>query len=164
MILRALELADMEQIRKWRNACLDTLRTPFELTKEQQEEWYTSEICNRTSRSRFWGITDKYGSLIGYGGIENIQWENSIGEISLMINPKMHRKGNGTLAAKAILNKAFSSLNLHTVYAECYTNNPATTFWANVFSKGYRTILPNRKYCNGKYYDSIYFSLDRCNV
>jgi len=162
--LRPLELDDMEQIRSWRNACLDTLRTPFALTKEQQEDWYKAEVCNRSSRSRFWAIEDKYKQLIGYGGIENIQWENAIGEISLLISPKLHGKGHGTLAARLILDKAFKVLNLHTVYAECYTNNPAIAFWHKIFAKGYKTALPNRKYYNGKYYDAIYYSLDRCNV
>ena len=37
-------------------------------------------------------------------------------------------------------------------------------FWHKIFAKGYKTALPNRKYCNCKYYDGIYYSLDRCNV
>lgn len=164
MILRPLEIADMEQIRIWRNDCLEGLRTPFALTKEQQEEWYRLEICNRNSRSRFWAIEDKYKQLIGYGGIENIQWENAIGEISLLVSPKLQGKGHGTQAAKAIINKAFKELNLHTVYAECYTSNKAVAFWQKIFEKGYKTALPNRKYWNGKYYDSIYFSMDRCDA
>lgn len=162
-MLRALTLEDMEPIRKWRNASLDTLRTPFELTKEMQEDWYYEQICNRTSRSRFWAIEDSNHLLIGYGGIENIQWENSIGEISLLIAPDARGFGYGLTSAYAIIDKAFNNLHLHTVYAEVYSSNPAKDFWDNIFSgpNCYRTILPNRKYLGGRYHDGIYYSWSR---
>lgn len=166
MNLRALTIEDMEPIRKWRNECLDTLRTPFPLTKEQQEDWYKNEICNRNSRSRFWAIDEAFFSgqdpfLIGYGGIENIQWENRIGEISLLINPERKNHGHGSKAARFIIGEAFERLNLLTVYAECYANNPAIKFWAKIFGNQTPVVLPNRKYCNGQYYDSFYFSMSR---
>jgi RimJ/RimL family protein N-acetyltransferase len=162
MNLRALELDDMEPIRQWRNQCLDTLRTPFPLTKEQQEDWYRNEICNRQSRSRFWGIVEN-NSLIGYGGIENIQWENSIGEISLLINPKYHGQGYGKQAAIEIISQAFGRLNLKTVYGEVYASNPAVKFWEHITElyNGYTTILPNRKYVYGGYHNSVYFSVSQ---
>ena len=156
-MLRVLSIEDMEPIRQWRNQCLSTLRTPFPLTTEQQEQWYRDEICNRSSRSRFVGIEES-GELVGYGGIENIQWENRIGEISLLIDPKKHKQGYGFRAACHIINTAFNDLNLHTVYAECYQNNPAVKFWDRVFANQYKTILPNRKYDYGRYYDSVYYS------
>lgn len=161
-MLRALELSDMEPIRSWRNQHLDILRTPFALTKEQQEDWYKNEICNRQSKSRFWAIELKgtLPSVVGYGGIENIQWENSIGEISLLISPSMQGKGVGIVHAKEILRRAFHELNLKTVYAECYENNKATKFWDKVFNGCFQTILPNRKYYKGVYWGSIYYSMD----
>jgi RimJ/RimL family protein N-acetyltransferase len=173
-MLRVLSIEDMEPIRQWRNQCLSTLRTPFPLTTEQQEDWYRNEICNRQSRSRFWAIMapseyrdglfisnpDPY-DIVGYGGIENIQWENSIGEISLLINPSYHGKGFGKQAAIEIIRQAFDSLNLNTVFAECYQNNPAVAFWDKIFQKGYRTILPNRKYSDGVYVNSVYYSLSK---
>jgi ribosomal protein S18 acetylase RimI-like enzyme len=162
MNLRALELDDMEPIRQWRNQCLDTLRTPFPLTKEQQEDWYRNEICNRQSRSRFWGIEEN-GSLIGYGGIENIQWENSIGEISLLINPKYRGQGYGKQAAIEIITQAFNRLNLHTVFGEVYMSNPACAFWQSIVGKynGDTAILENRKYLDGVYHASLYFSVSQ---
>jgi RimJ/RimL family protein N-acetyltransferase len=156
-MLRVLSIEDMEPIRQWRNQCLSTLRTPFPLTKEQQEQWYRDEICNRASRSRFWGIVEGW-ELVGYGGIENIQWENRIGEISLLINPEKHGQKYGTKAARTIIDQAFYELNLYTVYAECYVNNPAVGFWDMIFKGQYKTRLPNRKYYNGSYFDSYYYS------
>jgi RimJ/RimL family protein N-acetyltransferase len=164
-MLRVLSIEDMEPIRQWRNQCLSTLRTPFPLTKEQQEQWYRDEICNRASRSRFWGIWSQRWNggeaLHGYGGIENIQWENRIGEISLLIDPEEQGHGVGLTHANIIISRAFNDLNLHTIYAECYQNNPAVKFWDRIFLKGYRTILPNRKYSDGKYVDSVYYSMSK---
>ena len=157
-MLRALELSDMEPIRNWRNQHLDILRTPFALTKEQQEDWYKNEICNRQSRSRFWAITFEDTGLIGYGGIENIQWENSIGEISLLIDPKYQGRGTGTEAAKELIRIAHEQLNLRIVYAEVYENNPAVAFWDKVFQGCMKHELPYRKYCNGRYYSSFWYT------
>ena len=170
-MMRALSLEDMEPIRRWRNDALPILRTPYPLTKEQQEAWYRDEICNRNSRSRFYAIeadffvhnpieSTKFTELVGYGGIENIQWESRIGEISLLIDPKHRGKGYGYTAACDIINEAYDILNLYTIYAECYANNRAVDFWAKVFTQygGTSVTLPNRKYHDGKFYDSVYFS------
>jgi RimJ/RimL family protein N-acetyltransferase len=163
-MLRALELGDMEHIREWRNDNLSILRTPFALTKEQQEDWYKNEICDRRSRSRFWAICDECGQLIGYGGIENIQWENSIGEISLLISKKYQGKGLGYKAAMDILHEAFSNMNLRTVFAECYENNKSVKFWDKVFNGCYQTKLPCKKYHSGIYFDSIYYSCSKDDI
>jgi len=163
-MLRALELGDMESIREWRNDNISILRTPFALTKEQQEDWYKNEICDRRSKSRFWAIYYKDTGLVGYGGIENIQWENSIGEISLLIAPKHEGKGFGKQAAKDILHEAFYNLNLHTVFAECYENNKAVKFWDKVFNGCYQTILPCKKYHSGIYFSSIYYSMNQGDI
>ena len=166
MKLRALRTSDMGAILEWRNSCLPTLRTSFPLTYEQQCDWYKNEICNRGARTRFWAIVEELDGtdcLVGYGGIENIQWENSIGEISLLIDPCCHGHGYGTWAANEIIETAFDELGLFTVYAECYENNPAVGFWRKVFSKyhGTEAILPNRKYCGGRYHASRYFSASK---
>jgi len=163
-MIRCLSLDDMEPIRRWRNASLDTLRTPFPLTREQQEQWYRDEICNRNSRSRFWAIDeDLREHLVGYGGIENIQWENRVGEISLLIDPAKRGHGFGQTAAHEIIREAFDNLNLKTIYGECYFNNPAIEFWRQVYRtyNGNEATLHNRKYVDGRYFDSMYFTMSR---
>jgi RimJ/RimL family protein N-acetyltransferase len=61
-----------------------------------------------------------------------------------------------------LLDEAFNKMNLKTVTGECYKCNPGLDFWYRVIEKynGHKTILPNRKFWNGKYYDSLYFSID----
>ena len=164
---KELSSEDAEQIRLWRNQCLDTLRTPYPLTKEQQEDWYINTVCDRKANARWFGIhkTDNnVDNLIGYTGIENISFENRIGEISLLINPALQRKGYGEQAAALILKYAFEELNLNSVYGECYYSNAkAEQFWLKIIDQyeGFKTYLPSRKYIRGSYWCSLYFSIEK---
>lgn len=162
MILDKLNMSDMPHIVYWRNKCLEALRTPRMLTYEMQEEFYKNVICDRKANSRYWALRDKY-RLVGMCGIENIEWENRLGEISLIINPNEQRKGYGAQAVELLLEQGFDYLNLENIYAECYTCNPALEFWDKMRAKycGSTCTLPNRKYWAGRYYDSIYFNFDK---
>lgn len=97
------------------------------------------------------------------GGITNIQWENGIGEISLIINPGLRDSGHGSEAVGLLLNEAFNNMGLKTVFGECYSCSEATAFWINQTRKYNGVggiVLPNRKLWQGKHYDSLYFSID----
>jgi RimJ/RimL family protein N-acetyltransferase len=163
--LRALDLSDMELIRQWRNGCLETLRTPYPLTREMQESFY-KDVCNRPD-ARYWALVEN-GKTIGMGGLTSIQWENRIAEISLILAPGERYKNIGSSAADLILNEGFRSMGLKTVYGECYYCNAAgINFWKKYIeadgrsrSEIYSTKLPNRKFRNGLFYDSLYFSID----
>ena len=197
MKLEPLTLDQCQQVRLWRNDCLETLRTPYPLTEEQQEAFYRDVVCNRNSPHRYFAIVREVSkedyiksgrkdvkwadivdfAFIGMGGITNIDWINRIGEISLIIDPERRSKfrgegrgedkGKGTEAVVLLLDQAFNYLNLQTVYGECYRCNPAWEFWQKVTEKycgsaktGYLD-LPNRKYWQGEYYDSLYFSINK---
>ena len=86
MILKELTREDCEHAREWRNKCLESLRTPYALTKEMQSGFYDSVICNRDSCHRYWGVHDLNDVLVGFGGITNIETANQIGEISFIID------------------------------------------------------------------------------
>ena len=172
MILQALTLEQCEQVRLWRNNCLETLRTPYPLTKEMQEVFYRDVICNRNSPHRYWSIWDdieifdnrlpKTGILIGMGGITNIQWENRIGEISLIIDPALREKGYGEKAVDLLLDVAFNQMGLNCVYGECYaTNYDGMVFWNKIVRKYdcSQVILRSRKFWQGKFWDSLYFDI-----
>lgn len=177
MELRALSQEDCEKVRKWRNQDLSALRTPFLLTKEMQADFYRERVSNRNSTDRFWGIWEpgpkpvslhvvSGDAFLGMGGITGIQWENSIGEISLMLDPEYLGKGHGKIVVELLLHEAFRHLNLKTVFGECYACNPAFGFWKKLANKQKNVcwvILPNRKYRNGQYLDAAYFSFDRDN-
>jgi RimJ/RimL family protein N-acetyltransferase len=161
MKLRAITKEEIEIVRQWRNEDLSYLRTPFLLTQEMQEEFYINTICNRLSDARFWAIEDK--EFVGMAGLVNIQWENSLAEISLIITPTERKKSYGEQAVKSLLLKGFYQLNMNNIYGECYLCNPSIVFWKKMIDKykGTMSLLPNRKYWNGDFHNSIYFNFER---
>lgn len=164
MIFKNLTKEDVEKVRKWRNECLYALRTPFLLTEEMQQDFYKNVVCNRNANSKYWGLAYNSESvLIGMSGIENIEWVNRRGEISIIINPEHHGTGIGSYAFKMLLDKCFNELNLNNIWGECYSCNPATAFWKKQIVKynGQSFLMPNAKFWNGKYYDSLYFNFNR---
>lgn len=169
MKLKVLSMEDCEQVRLWRNECLYALRTPYPLTKEQQEEFYRNTVCNRDARARYWGVTtglceDSRDSLIGMVGIENIEWENRRGEISIIINPEWQHAGMGTQSVDMLLEKGFNELNLDNVWGVVYEGNPAEGFWVGYcskFGKDDMCILRDMKYWDGKYWYGSYFNINK---
>lgn len=166
--LSALTLDNALTVLPWRNAAMETLRTPMMLTREQQEEWYRDVICDRRSSTRYWALWAQmglYSMFVGYGGIENIEWENRRGEISLLIGPDYRGMGYGREAVRLFLDRAFNYLNLETVWGESYMcGHP--DFWRRCVEdyNGQSTRLPRRKYYGGSYHDSLYFTFTRCDV
>ncbi len=151
-------MEDAGLISNWRNDARSTLRTTGFCTIDSQEKF----IENLDPKvHRYYSFVDG-GDLVAFGGLTCIQWENRIAEISLIVDPDQYRNGHGSDATDMILDEAFNKLNLKTVFGECYKSNPAHEFWFRLTEKyeGYTTILPNRKFWNGEYFGSLYFSID----
>lgn len=151
-------MEDAGIVSSWRNDARETLRTTGLCTIDIQEKF----IENLDPKvHRYFSFVDG-GDLIAFGGLADIQWENRIAEVSLIVDPDMQRSGFGSDAVDMLLDEAFNKLNLKTVFGECYKSNSAVDFWFRLTEKyeGYKTILPNRKYWNGEYYDALYFSID----
>jgi RimJ/RimL family protein N-acetyltransferase len=180
MKLKPLTLSDCEQVRQWRNENLSMLRTSFPLTEEMQGEFYLSNVCNRSLNARYWAIVieEEYPSygvtknitmkkdgirevLIGMAGIENIEWENRLAEIGLIMNPDYIHMAED--AIELILEQAFNYLNLENVFGEVYKCSPYSDIWYGMAleNKGTCCVLPNRKYWQGKYYDALFFNINR---
>ena len=103
---------------------------------------------------------------IGYGGGENIQWENSNCELSLLIFEEYRGKGYGIKAIELILDNIFNYFGLKNAFLECYESNRAgIKFWNKILDKynGYRTTLPSRKYYKGKFYGALYGNISKDN-
>jgi RimJ/RimL family protein N-acetyltransferase len=176
IVLRVLEYEDIEKIRLWRNeaAGKGVYRTPYLLNEEMQNDFYKEKLSNRNANSRFWGIYKKISNndlksdelyeykIVGYCGIDNIQWENRLGEIALTIGNKYISFGYGKIALNLLLTEGFNNLNLLNIYGECYFCNPKIGFWEKYAKEhnAYITELPERKYFNGDYYNSLYFNFN----
>ncbi|MFH1761121.1 MAG: GNAT family N-acetyltransferase [bacterium] len=163
MKLKELNGENVEQVRQWRNQCLETLRTPFLLTKDMQQRFYEEDVCNRNSRNRWWGIHVNNG-FIGQMGLINIELENRRAEISIMINPEYQYKGYGTKAVELLLEQGFMHMNLENIWGEVYTCNiNGMVFWERLVKKynGNDAFLKNTKYYNGRYWNSLWFNIAR---
>lgn len=161
MKLTAPTREDVEQVRRWRNEYSQSLRTQFLLTEEMQQDFYENVICNRDSKHRYFSVVDR-DILVGFGGITNIQWENGTGEMSLIIDHNLTGNGYGTTAFDLLLSYAFGDLRLETVTGEAY-QGCKEKFCRKMVDKysGYSTILPKRKYYNGDFRYSFWYSIDR---
>jgi hypothetical protein len=176
IFLGVLNAGECDVIRRWKNDLPEALRTPSRLTYEQQLNFYNEVVCNRTSKHKYCGIYIKKhacsdpadgesyfnNTLIGMGGIVNIEFENGIGEIYLMLGPDFIGKGFGSKALKLLLDMGFNQLRLNNIFGECYKCNKNIGFWKHQITKYNATavILPARKYYNGEYYDSLYFNFN----
>ena len=170
MKLVPLDLETAQRARRWRESCPESLRTAKPITEAQQAKWF--ERISKDPCERWWGIEQKVKRLdyhdieraepviVGYTGLEHINWEAGAGEISLLIDPAYQGKHYGRCAVDEVLTEAAMTLNLHTVYGECYLCGPVQ-FWDKVVEDydGYWTLLPDRKFWLGERWDGYYFSI-----
>jgi RimJ/RimL family protein N-acetyltransferase len=171
MQLTALTKENCEQVREWRNLDISIYRTSYFFTRKMQENFYNNVICNRNSEHRYWAVTnnrlvDNDGwttDFIGMVGLTNISLENRNAELSIVINPELHKQGYGSKALELLLKKGFYELNLENIYGEAYLCNPNFGFWDSIIRKYkiYYVTLPGRKYWNGKYHDAVYFNFNK---
>lgn len=172
LILRAPTLKDCEIAREWRNTedARLGLRTSHLLTEEMQAEFYRTVICDRRAPHRFWAVVGSvrspdpvdmsiYRTLVAFGGLTDIQWENGWAEISLIVSPDAQGRGVGGEAVDLILKEAFERMRLLTVGGECYEHNPAVTFWEKMVKLhcGGSVYVPGRKWWDGRLYGSMMF-------
>ena len=154
MTLEAMTLADAQAARAWRNDRPDAMRTPYPLSQADQQAWYLDHD------GRFFSIVED-DLLAGYGGIQHVQWESRIGELSLLMDPAVdHHRAE---ALDLILTYAFDTMRLDTVFAEVYECNRDLSWWQHVACGPECTTarLPNRKWYQGRYWGSLYISFDR---
>ena len=167
LTLTAPTYDDVQEVRAWRNADIAHLRTPFLLTEKMQSDFYYNVVCDRNSNARFWSVRPQNTQLrlVGFVGLINIQWENGLGELSLMVSPGEQGKGFGKEIVRQVLLKGFNEINLMNIFIECYFCSKAVGFWRRIREcyGGTEVILPNRKYWDGEYWASLYINFNRCD-
>lgn len=176
----ALTREHVEMVRKWRNMDLTPYRTPYHFTEEMQNKFYDDVVCNRNAPHRYFAVMEDVSlpdfdaaitraspnGFVGMVGLVDVNLENRCAEISIVIDPARYRQGIGSEALRLLLEHGFDSMNLDNIYGECYTCSPSYGFWQRIIADCYvvHTHLPNRKYHDGKYHDSIYFNFTRGNL
>jgi RimJ/RimL family protein N-acetyltransferase len=136
-------------------------------TSAHQGSW-TNWLLSNPGKARFW-IFYREGEETAYepcamGGLENIQWENGVAEMSLIVNPSMRRQGNGRYAFRWLLGEAFDRMRLNSVWSETYECNVAGMGFIDAIRNTYRfhtTWLPDRKYWDGKYVMALRWAINK---
>lgn len=181
MKLQTLTRGQCQLVREWRNAEPQFLRTPYMITEKMQDDFYDNVINDRDSNHRYFAIIDKVEKgisekriaetkedipleyiemFVGMGGLTNIEWQNGCAEISLILDPWYRGHGKDEEAVQLILDEAFKSMRLVSVYGEVYACGNMG-FWKKIVSihDGYFTFLLDRKFYDGTMYDSMWFSV-----
>jgi RimJ/RimL family protein N-acetyltransferase len=164
--LRALEKADLPQLRDWRN--IPDFRKHFrevrELNMHNQEKWL--EITNNRSTDFMFGIVDlKTNELIGAAGLLYINWINRAGDFSFYIGREeayIDNEGFALDAAKILIEYGFNNLNLNKIWMELYEFDEQKL---KLFREdlNFHTDGKLRQNCfeGGRYWDSYMISLLR---
>jgi hypothetical protein len=101
------------------------------------------------------------GTFVSMAGLENIQWENRLAEISLITDREYSHLISDIFQELKL--RAFEELNLIEIHTEIYQCNYYRDMWANIANHhdAISALLPIRKYWKGKYYPSIFYSFMR---
>ena len=164
MRLAPVEAWMQKQIAAWRVEARETLRTPGLWPLERQEAWFRNVVCNPESRHRYFAlVAEEHGdSLVGVGGLVNIEWENRRAEISLLLDPQWRRQGLGWRGALLLYDEAFEMMGLNSVWGECYLSNEAgVKLWSGIVEQygGQAVTMLNTQWRRGKWWGSMLFAV-----
>jgi RimJ/RimL family protein N-acetyltransferase len=164
--LRAVERADLERMRDWRN--LPELRRNFrefrELNLLNQEQWFT-RISSSPNDFMFVIERSADHKPIGVAGLVYVHWVLRSADISLYLGDgETYIDGVGGLAedtVRTLIRYAFSNLNLHKVWTELYSfdERKIALFTRLGFSRD--AVLRDNAFEDGRYHDSYIYSLLR---
>lgn len=88
--IRAVQPSAIRAIMDWRNSQMDVLRQSSEISISDQEQYFGNHVWPEKQKERpsqilfsiFRGET-----VVGYGGLTNISWTDSRGEVSFLLEP-----------------------------------------------------------------------------
>lgn len=162
--LRGLEREDLSTYRSWLNNAKAThfMESGWRPSSvEDMEEIYRAST-HPTDTAIFIIEDKKSNKPIGVCGLYLIQWICRRGEFRILICDDNGRgRGLGTEAAKLVVDYAFNTLNLETIYLGVNTENTAAI--RSYEKAGFQREGIRRKliYRNGTYYDALMMSILR---
>jgi RimJ/RimL family protein N-acetyltransferase len=162
--VRAVQPADIEAIRQWRNAQMDMLRQNAPIEPQQQIDYFARHIWPTMAHLQPFNILVSLcrdHQLIGYGGLVHIAWEHARAEISFLLSPdRIHDEAVYAEDFSAFLSLmkqlAFEDLKLHRLFTETYDIRPhhISILESNGFIR--EGVLRDHVRINGQAIDSIF--------
>lgn len=130
--ITTIQSENIETIRLWRNDQLEFLRQTDIITQQQQIDYYETHIWPSMKNSMPKNILVGFfyeNSLIGYGGLVHISWQNLRAEISFLLDSRRVSDKNIYSTdfhnfLKLIKQLAFDSLALNRLFVETYDIRP----------------------------------------
>lgn len=127
-IFRSLTGEDAEPLRSWRNSQLEFLRQEKELTKEEQQQYFSTKVLTQYELNQ----PDQYlvgmennGNLISYGGLTRISWPDKRAEVSFLASPNVESSSDKAIIFGEFLDwikvLAFEKLSLERIFTETYS-------------------------------------------
>jgi RimJ/RimL family protein N-acetyltransferase len=156
--LRAIEPADLETLRAWRNdpRMRRNFRERNDISPEQQRAWY--ERMSADPNQHLYAI-EAGGRLVGAGGLLYVDTVSKLADFSLYIGDAYVDDTYAPDAARVLLDHAFGDLGLHRVWVEVYAFD--TKKQALVERLGFTLDGRHRdhRYEDGAWHDSLFYGL-----
>lgn len=119
---------DNEEIRTWRNDQIDLLRQNTFLSKEEQIKYFETVIANlfveENPKQLLFSLLYNE-SLIGYGGLVHIDWENKNAEISFLTSKERAENKNNFeqdwLNYLELIKRVATHINFIKIYTYAYS-------------------------------------------
>ncbi len=119
----------IESIRQWRNSQMPVLRQKSEISPQEQEEYFETQIWATLNNLQPDNILLAYlreGMLIGYGGLVHMAWQDSRAEVSFLLDTakadaSLDYAQNCRSFLSLICEFAFEDLKLNRLFTETWS-------------------------------------------
>ena len=162
--LHAVERADLQQLRDWRNNpdFRKYFREYRELNMQQQEQWFEKSVVDDNNTQMFVIRKKEDNELIGCCGLIYINWVHRNADLSLYVgweDTYIDEEGYAEESCKILLDYGFNELGLNKVWTEIYEfDDKKKELYDKLFFQQDGLLRKNYWY-DGKWWDSRILSL-----
>lgn len=163
--LRAVERADLETLRMWRNdpAFKRNFREYREISTDMQENWFAHVVNNDDKTIMFSICQRETGDLLGCCGLCYINWIQRNADLSLYVGYNsvyIDDCGYAKEACRLLFDYAFLELGLHKLWTELYEyDTKKIEFYIKEFGFKKDGFLRDNHFMDGRWYGSWILSL-----
>ena len=161
--LRAIEPADLELLRGWRNQphFRRNFREYREISSIEQQHWYDTQVVGNAAVRMFSIVDRKTGVLLGACGLCYIDWLRRSADFSIYIgaDDRYIDAEYADDAARILMDYGFDELGLHRLWAEVYAFD--TKKQAMFRRLGFKVDgrFRDSHWAEGRWHDSLFFAL-----
>ena len=161
--LRAIEPADLERLRDWRNRpqFRRNFREHREIGSEHQRRWYEKVVVADPATLMFSIVDIESGRLLGAAGLCSIDWVNRNCDLSIYIGHEDVYVDDryASDAARVLLRYAFMELAIHRVWAEIYDYDEVKMQFLERLGFQLEGRHRQHHFADGSWHDSLFYGL-----